>query len=218
MNNCTVLLADDHAILAEGTKALLKDHNFIDIVGIATDGDQALQMMQELQPDILISDITMPGKSIFDIATTLDNHDLPTKVIIFSMHDSPNYIYKALNSNVSGYLTKDVEEDVLVKAIKTVNQGEEFYCQKASQIIVQGFKSRNQDVDGEKNPIELLSKREKEVLDLLSEGANSKEIADRLFLSERTVSNHRANMLHKCKVDNTVKLVRLYLDHQHNKW
>lgn len=159
----------------------------------------------------------MPGHSIFEIADFIAAHNLPTKVIIFSMHDSPDYIYKALTSNVSAYLTKDAERGELVKAIEKVMDGEEYYSQTVSQIIVKGFKNRSTNDDQNKNPIDLLSKREKEVLHLLADGANSKEIAERLFLSEPTVSNHRANMLQKCKVDNTVKLVRLYLDDQ-QKW
>lgn len=217
MEKCSILLADDHVILAEGTSLLLSNHDFIDLLGVVTDGDQALKTIKEQQPDILISDITMPGQSIFDIADAIDNLNLRTKVIIFSMHDSPDYIYKALTSNVSAYLTKDAEKNELVKAIRKVNSGEEYYSQTVSQIIVKGFKSRSTDASQERHPIDLLSKREKEVLNLLADGANSKEIAEQLFLSERTVSNHRANMLQKCKVDNTVKLVRLYLDYQ-QKW
>ena len=217
MNKCKVLLADDHAILAEGTSALLEDYPEIELVGVATDGEQADMLLREKRPDILVSDITMPGKSIFEISDELNKNRSDTKVIIFSMHDSPEYIYKALNSHISGYLTKNADKAELYEAISKVQNGEEYYSQTVSQVIVKGFKKRKNGEKEVKDPIELLSKREKEVLKLLAEGANSKEIADKLFLSERTVSNHRANMLQKCKVDNTVKLVRLYLDHQ-QKW
>lgn len=217
MNKCRILLADDHAILAEGTSALLADYPGIELVGVATDGEEADKLLSEMKPDILVSDITMPGKSIFDISSELLKKNSGTKVIIFSMHESPEYIYKALSSNISGYLTKNSDKKELIEAINKVQSGEEYYSQTVSQVIVNGFKKRRNGDKQINDPIELLSKREKEVLKLLAEGANSKEIADKLFLSERTVSNHRANMLQKCKVDNTVKLVRLYLDHQ-QKW
>lgn len=217
MDKCKILLADDHAILAEGTSALLADYPEFELVGVATDGEQADKLLAKHKPDILVSDITMPGKSIFDISANLSKNKSHTKVIIFSMHDSPEYIYKALNSNISGYLTKNSNKNELIEAIDKVQNGEEYYSQTVSKVIVKGFKKRRNGGDPIKDPIELLSKREKEVLMLLAEGANSKEIADKLFLSERTVSNHRANMLQKCKVDNTVKLVRLYLENQ-QKW
>jgi len=216
MHKCKVLLADDHAILAEGTSALLSDRPEIEFVGIATHGEQAELLLTDRKPDILISDISMPGKSIFDISKELYQSNAGTKVIIFSMHDSPDYIYKALSSQVSGYLTKDASKGELIKAIDRVQNGEEYYSLAVSQVIAKGFKKGQNHDDYIGSPIELLSKREKEVLNLLAEGDNSKEIADKLCLSERTVSNHRANMLQKCNVDNTVKLVRLYLEDKNN--
>ncbi len=133
------------------------------------------------------------------------------------MHDTADYIFKALNSGVSGYIAKYVERDELVKAITTVATGEEYYSQTIAQIIVKGFKEKKSREGNTQNPINVLSKREKEVLLLIVDGLNSKQIAERLFLSERTVSNHRANMLQKCGVNNTVELVKLYLDNA-NKW
>lgn len=213
-----VALADDHAILTEGTSSILAQQDFIDLVGTASDGTETERLLEEKKPDVLVSDISMPGKSIFDIADDISGKDhIPTKIIIFSMHDSPNYVYNALNSNISGYLTKNAEKKELIKAIQTVAYGDEYYSQPITQIIVKGFKNRKHGNSESKNPIDLLSKRETEVLKLLIEGFNSKQIAEKLYLSERTVSNHRANMLQKCKVNNTVELVKLYLDNV-NKW
>lgn len=213
----TVLLADDHAILSEGTASVLKEYESFVLLGSATDGEQALSMVNEHEPDVLVSDITMPGKSVFDIAEVIEKQKLKTRVLIFSVHDTADYVFKALNSGVSGYITKYVERDELVKAITTVARGEEYYSQAITQVIVKGFKDKKNQERDTQNPINILSKREKEVLLLIVEGLNSKQIAERLFLSERTVSNHRANMLQKCKVNNTVELVKLYLDNI-NKW
>lgn len=217
MHKCKILLAEDHTIVAEGTFALLSAYPEFELVGVATNGEEIEKLLADKQPDILISDITMPGPSIFEISSRLYKNNSDTKVIIFSMHDSPDYIYKALDSKVSGYLTKDSNKQELIEAIRVVCKGDEYYNRTVSQVIVKGFQKRGDGGSQIKDPIDLLTKREKEVLELLTEGASSKEIADKLFLSERTVSNHRANMLNKCKVDNTIKLVKMYLDHQ-QKW
>lgn len=217
MNKCKVVLADDHAILTEGTSSILSEYDFIELVGIASNGEQANKLVETEKPDVLVSDISMPGKSIFDISDDIKRKGLKTKILVFTMHESPDYVYKALNSNISGYLTKNAEKEELVKAIQTLAEGDEYYSQPITQIIVKGFKNRKQKDADNQNPLNVLSKREKEVLQLLIEGYNSKQIAEKLFLSERTVSNHRANMLQKCKVNNTVELVKLYLDNV-NKW
>lgn len=213
----TVVLADDHAILSEGTASVLGDYDAFELLGKATDGGEALRLVTEGEPDVLVSDITMPGQSVFDIVEEIKKENLKTRVLIFSVHDTPNYVFKALNSGVSGYITKFAAGDELVEAIKTVARGEEYYSQPITQIIVKGFKEKKNQENDTQNPINVLSKREKEVLSLIVEGLNSKQIAERLFLSERTVSNHRANMLQKCSVNNTVELVKLYLDNA-NKW
>ena len=218
MEKIRVALADDHAILTEGTSSILAERDFIELVGTASDGGETESLVEETNPDVLISDISMPGKSIFDIAEEINSKDhISTKIIIFSMHDSPNYVYQALNSNISGYLTKNAEKEELIRAIQAVACGDEYYSQPITQTVVRGFKNRKHVNSESENPIDLLSKREMEVLELLIEGYNSKQIAEKLYLSERTVSNHRANMLKKCKVSNTVELVKLYLDNA-SKW
>ena len=217
VDRITVLLADDHAILSEGTASVLKEYEAFVLLGSATDGEQALSMVTEHEPDVFVSDITMPGKSVFDIVEVIEKQKLKTRVLIFSVHETADYVFKALNSGVSGYITKYVERDELVKAITTVARGEEYYSQAITQVIVRGFKDKKSQERNTQNPINVLSKREKEVLLLIVEGLNSKQIAERLFLSERTVSNHRANMLQKCNANNTIELVKLYLDNI-NKW
>ncbi len=217
MSKITVVLVDDHAILTEGTASILREYDFIDLVGAVNDGGEALKLVLEHKPDVLVADISMPGISIFDIIQEIEKEQLPTKVLILSMHDSPSYVFKALNNGVNGYITKYADREEMVKAIQTVAQGDEYYSQIITQVIVKGFKEKKNQDSNDQNPINVLSKREKEVLALLVEGLNSKQIAERLFLSERTVSNHRANMLQKCQVNNTVELVRLYLDNV-NKW
>lgn len=214
MNKVKVVLADDHAILTQGTASILMEYDFIEVVGTACNGEKAMEMVRAKKPDVLIADISMPGKSIFEITEDIKEHGYPTKVLVFSMHNTSDYVFRALNSGVSGYITKFADKEEVIKAIQNVAKGEEYYSQSITQIIVKGFKNRQNTELSEQNPLNVLSKREKEVLSLIVDGLNSKQIAEKLFLSERTVSNHRANMLQKCQVKNTVELVRIYLDNK----
>lgn len=214
MDKVKVVLADDHAILTQGTASILMEYDFIEVVGTACNGEKAMEMVRTKKPDVLIADISMPGKSIFEITEDIKGHGYPTKVLVFSMHNTSDYVFRALNSGVSGYITKFADKEEVIKAIQNVAKGEEYYSQSITQIIVKGFKNRQNTELSEQNPLNVLSKREKEVLSLIVDGLNSKQIAEKLFLSERTVSNHRANMLQKCQVKNTVELVRIYLDNK----
>ena len=217
MNKIKVVLADDHAILSEGTASVLKDFDQFELVGKASNGAEALEMVVSEKPDVLVSDISMPGLLVFDIIEEIKKHALPTRVLIFTMHDTADYVFKALDSGVSGYVTKYAEPNEIIKAITAVADGQEYYSQSITQIIVQGFREQKSWENDAHNPLSVLTKREREVLMLIVEGLNSKQIAERLYLSERTVSNHRANMLQKCEVNNTVELVKLYLNNV-NKW
>ena len=217
MDNIKVVLADDHAILSEGTASVLKDFDQFELVGKASNGAEALEMVVAEKPHVLVSDISMPGLSVFDIIDEIKKRVISTRVLIFTMHDTADYVFKALDSGASGYVTKYADPDEIVKAITAVAEGQEYYSQSITQIIVQGFREQKSWENDAHNPLSVLTKREKEVLMLIVEGLNSKQIAERLYLSERTVSNHRANMLQKCEVNNTVELVKLYLNNV-NRW
>jgi len=130
------------------------------------------------------------------------------------MHDSGNYVYKALECNVNGYITKNSNASELTDAILKVSKGEEYYSQSISQVIAKGYKYNISYLHEKNSPLSQLSKREREVLSYLAEGYTSKQIAEKLFLSTRTVSNHRANMLQKCGLSKTIELVKLYLEEQ----
>ncbi|MEN7546552.1 response regulator transcription factor [Rapidithrix thailandica] len=214
-NKIKVVIADDHSILRQGTAAILSDYEDIDIVGLASNGDEVQKLVDIYQPDVLVSDIDMPGKSIFQVIKQIKDSNYSTQILLLTMHETPDYVFKALEYGVSGYLTKITEEGELIKAIRYLHKGKEYYSYEITQVIVKGYKSRK-DGNGA-NPIDQLSKREKEVLSLLAEGLNTKQISEKLFISESTVSNHRSNMLQKCDVTNTVELVKIYLE-SINKW
>lgn len=216
MRKIRVVLADDHAILTQGTASVLLQYEHIETVGAVSNGDQALQMVKKLKPDVLLSDISMPGDSVFEIAEEVRRKGLPTRVIIFSMHNTPEYVFKALHSGVAGYITKFADKEEVVKAIRTVAAGKEYYSQAITQTILKGFKKHKHVETKEENPLRSLSKRELEILSMIVEGLTTRQIAKKLLLSERTIYNHRANMMQKCKVNNVVELVTLYLDEVNN--
>lgn len=211
MHKINLVLADDHSILRQGTAAILSNYEDIHIMDVASNGNDLLRLLLLHQPDMLISDIAMPGTSIFDIITKIKQEGLHTKVLLLTMHDSSEYIFKALEHGISGYLTKDTVKEELITAIRTISQGGEYYSQNITNSIIQAHKNKPSHPS---NPLDVLSGREKEVLALIAEGLSTKEIAHKLFLSERTVSNHRSRMLQKCDVNNTVELVRIFLENR----
>jgi two-component system response regulator DegU len=214
MDKINLVLADDHSILRQGTAAILSAYEDINILDVASNGSDLLRLVLLHKPDLLVSDIAMPGVPVFDVIHKIKEEKLPTKVLLLTMHDSSEYIFKALEYGISGYLTKDTVKEELITAIRTISQGGEYYSQNITNSIIQAHKSKSGSSQQRSNPLNVLSAREMEVLSLIAEGLSTKEIAQKLFLSARTVSNHRSRMLQKCDVNNTVELVRLYLENR----
>jgi DNA-binding NarL/FixJ family response regulator len=207
MKKIRVILADDHSILRQGVAKVISEYADIEIIGLASNSEELLKLTSEQNPDVVISDIEMPQKNLLEIIGDIKKSNKNIKVLVLSMHDSPEYVLKALESGVSGYITKFTEKEELIKAIRTVHEGNEYFGQKITEVILKGL--QNLDVQNT-YPLDKLSKRELEILKLLAEGKKSKEIADALFISERTVSNHRANILGKCEVGNTAELLKIF--------
>jgi DNA-binding NarL/FixJ family response regulator len=207
----SLVIADDHAILREGVAKLLTDYHDLEVVGEAIDGQQALELVERLQPDILITDINMPQCSGFVVLEQVIARALPTKVLFLTMLDAQEFVFKAGVLGVSGYLSKDTVKTELVTAIRAVNSGKTYYGQSIMHKIITNSHPRNAGNTPEKKLHELLSPREYEILHLVSEGLSSKQISEKLFISERTVANHRLNIMNKCGVKNAVELVKLYL-------
>jgi DNA-binding NarL/FixJ family response regulator len=203
----SILIADDHSILREGMKLMLSEYSDLELIGAASNGDQVLDWMKIRVPDLLISDLSMPGKPVFKVLEEIHSKYPQVKTLIVSMHDTPDYVVQAMKLGISGYLTKYSAKEELMKAIRCILNGENYYSNEIAQVLLKG----NLKEDNARARFQHLSKRELEVLKLLAEGLNSKEIGDRLFISERTVSNHRAHILEKTDARNTAELVRLYL-------
>ncbi|MFL5765025.1 MAG: response regulator [Bacteroidia bacterium] len=206
-----LLIVDDHRIIRDGLRSLLSGEKEIEIVGEASNGGEALIMHGALNPDVIIADITMPEMNGIEMTREICKQETPAKVLIVSMHDNEDYINQALDVGASGFLLKDCSKEELVKAIKAVTNGETYCSGEVSKILLNRFlmssKSKKLKIEAEEK-LEL-TKREKEILKLISDGLSNKEIATQLFVSTRTIDTHRYNLMQKLGVKNGAELVRL---------
>jgi DNA-binding NarL/FixJ family response regulator len=206
----SLVIVDDHSILKQGIASMLSEYADLEVLGEASDGTEALKLIEKQPPDVLITDITMPGLSGYELLERIKARALPTRVIFLTMHDKLDFIFKAIDMGVNGYLTKETLKDELVQAIRAVYANQVYYGQKIIHAVLQELSYRQRFPGKKQDLSSLLSKREYEILVLIAEGMNTRKIAEKLFISERTVSNHRLNMMNKCNVSNTVELVKLY--------
>ena len=191
-----VMLADDHALMREGIKQLLEFDGTIEVVEEACDGVSCLEKLEHVKPDVLLLDINMPNKNGIEVLETIRNRRMNLKVLILTVHNEVEYLLKAVDIGVDGYLLKDTDFYELKKAIMGVLQGES-YIQPS---LIPALNSRLIARDADKEKIDLLTKRELEVLIEVANGMFNKEIATSLNISERTVKNHIYNIFKKIDV------------------
>lgn len=211
MSDIKVLLVDDHAVVRKGMSFLLEDEPGIEIVGEAGGGKEALEKIPLLNPNLVLLDINMPEMNGIETATHISKKFPKVRVLIFSMHNDPDYILKSIESKVDGYLLKDAEKEEIVKAMHVIHGGEKYFPPDVSAILVSAMQGGAgiKPTSTSNKVLSILSKKEMEVLKFIADGKSSKDIAEKLGLSIRTVSNHRANMLKKTNVNNTAELVRI---------
>ena len=206
MATIRIILADDHTLMREGLRAILESETGLEIIGQAEDGHAAVEMAEKLQPDIVIMDIAMPGLNGLE-ATRLIHARVPeTRVIILSMHENAEYVLQALKAGVHGYLLKQGIKSELVLAIHSAYRGEKFLTSRISSSVIDGFLSQAKTLESQ-TPLESLTSREREILQLIAEGYSSQDIARRLTISAKTVDRHRANLMEKLDIHNIAGLV-----------
>lgn len=205
----SVLLADDHGIVRAGLRALLDAQQDIDVVGEASSGDEAVELAEKLEPDIIIMDISMPGGGL-EATRKIAKLELPTKILILTIHAEERYLLPVLEAGGSGYVRKASLHTDLIDAIRTVFRGEVFLEPAATRMLLQGYLDRAND-GIELDPGKLLSEREREVLKLTAEGFTAQEIGDQLFLSPKTVETYRHRIMHKLGFSHRSELVRYAL-------
>lgn len=207
-----ILIADDHALLREGIKNVLElEHDFI-VIGEAADGEETLRKVAELAPDVLLLDINMPHYNGLEVIKKLQSTQPDTKIIVLTIHDDESYVLEVVKSGAVGYLLKDIEPGMLVKAIRTVYQGESFiYPTLAkklfSEISRQEERKQERAKLFERRKEDRLTYREIEVLELICQGMSNQTIAQKLFLSEKTVKNHLTNIFRKINVTDRTQAV-----------
>jgi DNA-binding NarL/FixJ family response regulator len=206
-----LMLADDHAIVRQGLQAVLKGQPDFQVVGEAADGPDTVRLAERLRPDVLILDVMMPGLNGLEVAKQLGRRLPRTRIIMLTMHADVAYALAALRAGVSGYVIKDAGVDELVRAIRTVAQGQRFFSAPLSEQAIESYASRMADSPLE--PYHTLTFREREVLQLTVEGHSSSEIGERLFISSRTVESHRTNLMRKLSVRNQKELIGYALRH-----
>ena len=201
-----LVLADDHDIVRRGLRALLQNEPGIEIVGEASDGREALNLCQTLQPDLAILDIAMPQLNGIEVAAQAIRHNPQLRVIMLSMHAHESYVIRSLTAGAKGYLLKDATEEDLVPAVRAVSQGRSFFSPAISHILAEDY-VRYLQQSGQEDSYSLLTDREKEILQLLAEGRSNKEVASLLGIGLSTVETHRAKTMQKLALHNTAELV-----------
>lgn len=210
MTPITILLADDHDVVRRGMKMLLEDEESVNVIGEASDGLDAIAKVKSLMPNVVILDLTMPKMTGIEAAKVISEEYPEVKILIFSMHHNREYIVSSVANGANGYLLKDTGKEELMKAIKVVSEGRKYFPPDISEIIIDDLLAKTSGSQEENRPIfEKITPKEKQILGMIVQGYNSREMADKLFLSIRTVDNHRANMMKKVKAKNTADLVKM---------
>ncbi|MEJ5328790.1 MAG: response regulator transcription factor [Desulfobaccales bacterium] len=201
-----ILLADDHAMFRQGVRRLLEEIPGVEVVGEAGDGLELLQLLKRLTPHLIVLDLSMPRLRGVEALYEIKSSCPAAKVLVLTMHKEREYLYHAFKAGAEGFLVKEDAVEELQAAIKALRQGKKYFSPRMApeiqEMLAEEFQGRRRSAE------EVLSLREKQVLKLIAEGKSSKEIADLLFISQRTVHNHRNNILRKLKLKRITDLVR----------
>jgi len=201
-----IVLADDHTIMRSGLRAVLERHADLKVVGEAADGRQVLQVLEDTHPNIVVMDIAMPNLNGIEAARQITAKHPEIAIVVLSMHSDESYVLRALKAGARGYLLKDSAESDLIGAIHAVNEGKAFFSPAISRMLVDDYMRQLQQ-RGVEDSYELLTTREREILQLLAEGKSNKDIARMLELSLYTVETHRSNILEKLNLHGIPELM-----------
>lgn len=206
MKKVRILLADDHTVMRAGLRSLLEHQPDLEVVGEAADGRQTVELAGSLSPDVVVMDIGMPNLNGIEAARQIVAKQPATAVVILSMHSDETYVMRAMKAGARAYLLKDSAEADLIRAIQAVSQGKSFFSPKISRILAEEYVCLLKQKGGE-DTYELLTAREREILQLLAEGKTNKEVATLLNLSLYTVETHRSRILQKLNLHSAAELV-----------
>lgn len=205
----SVLLVDDHSIVRDGLRVLLEAEGDIQVAGGAANGLEAVRKVRELHPDVVIMDIAMPELNGTEATAQIHEISPTTQVLVLSMHSTPEHILRALQAGASGYVLKESAGPEVVAAVRSVHAGKRYLSQKIAATVLDDYIRERRTT----TPLDDLSRRERQVLQLIAEGKSTAEIAKALFLSPKTVDTYRSRMMRKLGVGNFAALVRFAVQH-----
>jgi len=208
----SVFIADDHAIVRDGLRLLLETQNDITVVGEAADGRQTVLQVQKLSPNVLVMDIAMPELNGIEATRQIRGICPFTQVVILSMYATTEHIFRAMQAGALGYLLKESAAVEVVNAIRAVHSGKRYFCKKIDDDMIDSY-IHNRQISMLKSPLESLSSREREVLQLVVEGKSSAEIASILYLSPKTVETYRSRLMQKLSINDVPGLVKFAIQH-----
>ena len=206
MRKITIVIADDHAVVRQGTRSLLEREKDLKVVGEASDGEEAVRLIDQLQPDVAIVDIAMPKLNGVEVTRQVKPLCPSTAVLILTAYDDDEYIFALLEAGAAGYLLKDVDSREVVEAVRAVHTGESVLHPVIARKVISRFISPAIKV-GEEKPAVKLSKREMEVLKLAARGMSNADIASELFISMRTVQGHLNSIFNKLNVGSRTEAI-----------
>ena len=198
-----VLLVEDHQIVREGLRSLLQREEDIEVLGETDSGDRACELARELKPDVILMDLELNGMGGLEATEAIKSEMPEVKILALTMHSDEEHIYSMIKKGADGYLLKYAAAGELVSAIRSLHKGESMLSPAVAQKLIRGIRERS----GLSHPDDTLSDREKQILLLMARGATSHEIGDKLFISPKTVDNHRARIIEKLQAKNRVEAV-----------
>jgi len=207
MNKISIILADDHQIFRDGIKSLLSDEENLEVVAEASNGDELLSLLKIYKPNILILDITMPKTSGIELAKIITEQYPDVNILILSMHKNEDFVVNAMMNGAKGYLPKDTSRQELLDAINNIAHGDEYLGKLISSNILKSYIKKSRFGFERMDKDEPLTQREKEIIERVGAGLSNKEIADKLFISVRTVDCHKNNIMKKLKIKSTAELI-----------
>lgn len=208
MKPITVLIADDHYLVRYGIRSALEKAEGVKVVGEAGSGKEAMELYKKLNPDVSVIDITMPKLNGIETTRSIIKSDPDAKILILSMHVNEEYLNQVLNAGATGYLFKNCDKMELVEGVRAVAAGQKIFSKRISELMAERYVNQQSDDGG----ASALTPREKEILEMISQGHTSQKIAELLIISPRTVETHRTNLMRKLEIKNTAGLVRYAIE------